>query len=231
MANIDTIIYALLGGVLPALVWLAFWLHEDRKNPEPNRLILKTFLLGMFTVVLVLPFQKGIEILIPGITVLSVFLWALLEEGFKFTAGYFGGLHSIEDNEPIDPMIYMITAALGFVALENALFIFGPLLGNDILKGVVTGNLRFIGASLLHVVSSGIIGFSLSISFYRSRMARISIGLLALLGAVLFHFLFNILILINGSQGTTLAFLLVWLGVMILLLAFEKIKTIAPKTY
>lgn len=224
--NLDTLIYALLGGILPALVWLLFWLREDSLSPEPNRLLIKTFLLGMLAVVLVLPFQKGVEMWMPGMTVISLFLWALFEEVFKFAAGYFGGLHSVDDNEPIDPMIYMITAALGFVALENTLFILGPLLGDQVLQSVVTGNLRFIGASLLHVVSSGIIGFALSFSFYKARAKRVLAGSIALVMAVLFHLLFNVLIIVKENSGTTLAFLLVWLGVMILLLAFEKAKTI-----
>ncbi|MEK7148035.1 MAG: PrsW family glutamic-type intramembrane protease, partial [Patescibacteria group bacterium] len=147
-------------------------------------------------------------------------------EVFKFTAGYFGGLHTVEDNEPMDSMIYMITAALGFVALENTLFIFGPLLGNNILESVITGNLRFIGASLLHVVASGMVGFALSLSFYQARSKRLLTVGLALVGAILFHLLFNLLIITKGEQGTTLSFLLVWLGCMILLLGFEKSKTI-----
>ena len=224
--NLGTLIYSLLGGVVPAIVWLLFWLREDRKNPEPERLILKTFIYGMLAVVLVLPFQKGIEMWMPGMTIITVFLWAAFEEVFKFTAGYFGGLHNVEDNEPVDPMIYMITAALGFVALENTLFIFGPLLGKDILESVITGNLRFIGASLLHVVSSGMVGFALSLSFYKARSKRLLAVGLALVGAILFHLLFNLLIITRGDQGTTLAFLLVWLGCMILLLGFEKSKTI-----
>src|SRR3989338_8162046 len=165
--NFQTIFYAVLGGILPALLWLSFWLREDRKHPEPKGLIGKTFLFGMLAVIVVLPFQKGVDAVFPDLMLPAIFLWAVLEECFKFGAGYFGGIHSVEDNEPVDPMIYMITAALGFVALENTLFIIGPLLGDDILKGVITGNLRFIGASLLHVVSSGIIGFALSLSFYK----------------------------------------------------------------
>jgi RsiW-degrading membrane proteinase PrsW (M82 family) len=229
--SLSTIFYALLGGVIPSLVWLYFWLREDTKNPEPERTILRTFLLGMLAVVLVLPVQKWVEFTLGGTTVLTVFLWAAFEEIFKFSAGYFGGLHSVDDNEPVDPMIYMITAALGFVALENTLFIFGPLLGQDYATSFITGNLRFIGASLLHVVSSGIIGFALSLTFYKSRTTKIVWGIVSLVFAILFHLLFNLLIIIKGNQGTTLAFLLVWLGVMILLLSFEKAKSIVPKIY
>ncbi len=225
----DQLIYALLGGILPALLWLSFWLREDRKNPEPRGLIGRTFLFGMLAVVLVLPFQKGMEMLLPNMILPSLFLWATLEETFKFAAGYFGGLRSVEDNEPVDPIIYMITAALGFVALENALFILGPLLGNDIPQSIITGNLRFIGASLLHVVSSGLIGVALAFSFYKPRRARILIVALALILAIIFHTGFNVFILKWSNTGSLLAFLSVWVGAVLLLLAFEKAKTIAPR--
>ncbi|MDP3875103.1 MAG: PrsW family glutamic-type intramembrane protease [bacterium] len=228
MINVETIVYALLGGVLPALVWLAFWLHEDYKHPEPRGLILRTFLLGMSAVILVLPFQKVVDAWFPGMTLVAILLWVILEEVFKFTAAFFGGLHSVEDNEPIDPIIYMITAALGFVALENTLFILGPLfIGEDVMRSVITGNLRFIGASLLHVLSSGIIGVFLAFSFYKSRKARVILTFLALILAIAFHTVFNLAIIYWDTSGAMLAFELVWIGVILLLLVFEKAKTIA----
>lgn len=224
------IIYALLGGILPAIVWLFFWLREDNKSPEPNNLILKTFFFGMLAVIFVIPFQKGVEAIFPELILISILLWAVFEEVFKFIAGYFGGLHSVEDNEPIDPIIYMITAALGFVALENTLFILGPLLGEETTQGIITGNMRFIGASLLHVVASGFVGVSLSFSFYQPKGRRVLKALFALIFAVLFHAGFNLLIIIYGGAGTAAAFISVWAAVLYILWAFEKSKTIAPKT-
>lgn len=229
MNHLDTIAWALFGGVAPALVWLLFWLREDRKHPEPNRLILKTFLFGMCSVVLVIPIQKGIALLFPEMLLLSVILWAIFEEMFKFWSGYFGGLRSKEDDEPIDPMIYMVTAALGFVALENTFFIFGPLLGEKITQGIITGNLRFVGASLLHVVASGMVGASLAFSYYQSNLSRHKRLLRGAGFAILFHALFNILILFVKPLGTGIAFLSVWIGVVWLLLAFERAKTIAVR--
>jgi RsiW-degrading membrane proteinase PrsW (M82 family) len=226
MTHLETLAYSLLGGILPALLWLFFWLREDRKNPEPRGLIGRTFLLGMVAVILVIPFQKGVEMMFPSLAATAILLWALLEEVFKFGAGYFGGLHSVEDNEPLDPLIYMITAALGFVALENALFIFGPLANEDVTQSLITGNMRFIGASLLHVVSSGIVGASLSFSFYRSRPKRTATVTTGLVLAIVFHFLFNLFILQMGGNGTLIAFMGVWVGVAGLLWAFEKAKTV-----
>ncbi len=226
----EPIIYAILGGILPAIVWLIFWLREDRKNPEPDGLIAKTFLFGMIAVFLVLPVQRLIELNFVGITFSALVLWAMVEEIFKYLAGYFGGLHTVEDNEPIDPLIYMVTAALGFVAVENTLFILGPLLDNDNFLGLVTGNFRFIGASLLHIVSSGIVGSSLAFNFYKPRHERTLHLAFALIFAVLFHTAFNWAIVIWDNTGVIFSLLGVWAGVVILLLAFEKAKTIAPNT-
>lgn len=226
--NFDPFIYALLGGILPALLWLRFWLYEDRPNPEPNRLILRTFLLGMFSISMVIPLQKMVVIALPANLIIQIVLWAALEEGFKFLAAYFGGLHSVEDNEPIDPLIYMLTAALGFVAMENTLFILGPLLGADATQSLITGNMRFIGASLLHVVSSGILGSALAYSFYKNRSRKVSAWFHGLFWAVFFHAGFNILILFKADQGLSAAFIAVWLGVVALLWTFERIKTLRP---
>lgn len=219
--------YALIGGILPAILWLIFWLQEDSKKPEPRRLILRTFIFGMMAVFLVIPFQKSVDSIFPGVGLIAFLLWAILEEGFKLGAAYFGGLKSREDNEPIDPLIYMITAALGFVALENSLFIATPLLDNNSAMGVVTGNMRFIGASLLHTFSSSIIGIALGLSFYKKR-ARAWYALIAFVLAVSFHTIFNLTISFNQAK-TVHAFGAVWLGIIAVIFFFEKIKRLRPE--
>ena len=91
-----------------------------------------------------------------------------LEEVFKFAAAYFVALRARVYDEPLDAIIYLVTVALGFSALENALFLWGPLKEGDILRTIVTGDLRFIGATLLHTLSSATIGIALALSFYKS---------------------------------------------------------------
>lgn len=226
--NFDPFIFAVLGGILPALLWLLFWLREDWKHPEPNRLILRTFLLGMLSVALTIPLQQWVASSLVETFALQILLWALIEEGFKFLAGYFGGIHTISDNEPIDPLIYMLTAALGFVAVENTLFILSPLLGEDLAQSFITGNMRFIGASLLHVVSSGILGAYMSYAFYQSRAKKMRAILKGLIWATIFHASFNLLILYKEDWGIIAAFLAVWVGVVVLLWTFERVKAIAP---
>lgn len=229
MYDWHTITYALIGGILPALIWLTFWLMEDRKKPEPKRLILRTFIFGMIAVLVVLPLQKSVDDIFPNMAWQAFVLWALLEEVFKLGAAYFGGLKSKEDNEPIDPLIYMITAALGFVALENSLFIATSLVEHGSVMGVVTGNMRFVGASLLHTFTSGIIGVSLGLSFYKRSSIRGLYTLISFVLAVSFHVVFNLTIFKNADTGTTLAFGAVWLGIALIILTFEQLKTIAPE--
>ena len=52
------IAYALLAGLLPALLWLIFWLREDNLHPEPRSLVAGTFLSGMVVVVIAVFLEK-----------------------------------------------------------------------------------------------------------------------------------------------------------------------------
>ncbi|MDO8548246.1 MAG: hypothetical protein Q7R71_01075, partial [bacterium] len=96
-----TLFIAFLGGVAPAIVWLCFWLFEDRCEPEPKRYLFFTFIAGMCMVAPALFIEQN---LIPYIdpafalgavaSPLLLLLWALAEESFKFMAAYFVALRS-----------------------------------------------------------------------------------------------------------------------------------------
>lgn len=222
MISIDTAVYAFLGGLVPALLWLWFFLREDSKRPEPLPYIIMAFIAGAVTVFLVLPAERFVQIYFDG-TVL-IFLWALIEESFKYFAAATVILWRKVVNEPMDAVIYMITIALGFSAFENTLFLLNPLLLGDILGGILTGNLRFIGATLLHTLSSGIVGIAMAFSFYRKDKIKISYLLVGIILATALHTLFNFFIMNSNGEQTFLAFSLVWVGIIVLIFTFEKIK-------
>lgn len=233
--NTHIILYAFVGGILPALLWLVFWLEEDKKRPEPRGRLLITFVLGMLATAAVLPFEKVAGNIWPGFTVSTFVAWAAIEEFFKFLAAYIGALRSKEDDEPIDPIIYMIVAALGFVALENTLFIVGPLIQpglipqSAIVESITTGQLRFIGASLLHIAASSTIGASLAFTFYKKRSTKRLSLVFGFMLAVFFHTAFNLFIFHGSEFGTLLTFATVWAGIAILFWIFERVKSIAPQ--
>lgn len=229
MPNTDILIYSLLGGIIPALFWLWFWLREDRLNPEPKNLIINSFIIGMIIVFLVLPLEKYMEKMVVG-SFLLIVVWASIEEIFKLIGAYFGGLKDKECNEPIDPMIYLITVALGFAAMENTLFIISSFSSSDnFLAPILTGNLRFIGASLLHVLASGVIGLFLALAFYRKKIWKILFGGVGLLLAILLHSFFNFFIIESEGKKTFIVFCFVWIMIIMLLAAFEKVKNLKPK--
>ncbi len=213
---------AFLGGMLPALLWLFFWLMEDRCEPEPKRYIVLCFLAGGLAVLPVYFIERFAMDYTSGTMLL--FIWAASEELLKFFAAYVTALRAHVFDEPLDAVVYMVTAALGFSAVENALFLVGPLSDGDALRTIITGDLRFIGATLLHTLSSATIGIALALSFFASARVRKMAALLGVILAIVLHTLFNFFILGESGGITLWIFLVIWFGVALALLFIERIK-------
>jgi RsiW-degrading membrane proteinase PrsW (M82 family) len=156
-------------------------------------------------------------------------LWAAVEELVKFLAVAIIALSTSNIDEPVDAMIYCITVALGFAAIENTLFILGQLNAGEITKGVITGNMRFIGATLVHVVSSALIGLMIGISFYKDVFIKTISVIFGVILAVALHSAFNLSIINATGSNTLKIFGWVWCSVVILLIVFEEVKAIKPK--
>ena len=150
--------------------------------------------------------------------------WAAIEEILKFGAAYFVALRARVFDEPLDAIVYMVTAALGFSAFENALFLLTPLLHGDVVRSIVTGDLRFIGATLLHCLSSATIGLCLAYAYYKGAAVRRFAGVVGVILAVALHTAFNFFILGGGGGGTFWIFLCIWFGVVAMLFLVEQIK-------
>jgi len=227
MLSFQTILFALLGVVLPALLWLWFWLKQDKKRPEPRGLILLAFVVGMIAVPVVLPFEKFADSYFTGTAV--IIIWSAIEEIFKYTFAYFAVLRRKAMDEPVDAVIYMITVALGFAALENTLFLINPITDGSFVDTIINGNLRFLGATLLHTLSSATIGVMIALSFYRKKALKKVYVVYGLIMAILLHSLFNFFIMKGSGDKLLTIFVFVWIGIVILILLFEKIKRIRNK--
>ncbi len=213
---------ALLGGLLPALFWLWFWLREDKERPEPYLLITLAFIGGMAVVPVALPLQKLAMQYYYGDNL--VFIWVVLEELLKYSAALLLVLWNRAVDEPIDLIIYMITVALGFSALENALFIFNPLMSGDITGSLLTGNFRFLGATLLHILASGTVGTFMALAYYKPPTLKLWWGTIGLGVAIIFHTLFNLFIMDSNGSTVLVVFFCVWIGIIAIMLMFEKVK-------
>jgi len=93
----------------------------------------------------------------------------------------------------------------------------------------MTGNLRFIGATLLHVFSSAIVGIALAYSFYKPTLVREWCAAVGVILASLLHVGFNFLILNTADEHLLRTFAGVWMGVIAVLFALEFVKRIQPR--
>lgn len=221
-------------GLTPSLIWLSFYLRRDC-HPEPKYMLTEAFVMGIIisplAVLLQWSFSELRNIFDLGIFLQGTpafFLWSsFVEEFLKFFAIYLVIVRNPEFNEPVDGMIYMISAALGFAAIENVLMLFG-LFPNGAETALKTLALRFVGATLLHALASGLIGYFLAMSwfFQEHKKKLVAFGLVM---ATLFHTAFNMLISsaqesanpVIGLVYTT--FLLIILAFLVSIL-FDKIK-------
>src|SRR3989344_5492754 len=92
---------AFLGGVIPSLFWLWFWLKEDKKKSEPKGFLTMVFIMGMIAVVFVLPIQKFIQANV-GSDGWQLLLWAAAEEIIKYLAVLAVVYRTNYAHEPLD---------------------------------------------------------------------------------------------------------------------------------
>lgn len=225
------LIVAIILGSLPGAVWLWFYLKEDDYSKSKKLLIL-TFLSGGLFVVLAVfaEYFTGVyfgKIHIENLSPLGFLAFALIEEVSKFLAAYVVVHKSPKFREPIEAMVYMIVAALGFATVENIVSIanltFSSSSQSIFLSGAVQlAALRLIGATLLHTLTSGLVGYWWAMSIRRFFDIRYLV--LGLIIAAFAHTAFNLLVLIFGEVSYALLFLVV-MGFFILG-DFEKLKRI-----
>lgn len=229
MALSSPFTFAFLAGALPPLIWLWFWLHEDR-HPEPKRLVALAFVAGVIAIPIALLFEWIIKDFLQSsfgpaaqFSLTMIVAAAAVEEISKWAVVRTLIFKKKEYDEPVDPMIYLISGALGFAAGENILYLLTEF-QKSFREGFMTGNLRFIGSTLLHAIASGLAGYMIARAFTSSPLKKRLAAAGGLFLASVLHALFNISIII--SRGEQIEFPLVLLGGtgLFLLWAFERIK-------
>jgi len=195
---IPSIIGYMLLALFPTVVWLLFFLSEDKK-PAPARLIIKTFLFGALMSIPVLAFQTISDKLFTS-HISSFFIMALIlavfEEIFKFFGAYFA-IHKVpEFEEPVDAMVYMVIAGLGFATIENFFVIASIVFQYKFVFAFTAVGaaliLRFIGATLLHTLASAVIGYFWAKGLIKGKVKQFVI--LGIVIATVIHGIFNLLV-------------------------------------
>lgn len=220
----STLFFAVAGGFLPSLLWLWFWLREDN-HPEPCFALISAFVYGMIAVPLAIILEYLVSFPIGLTGGLALLTWAFIEEGLKYFAMKKNSFCRHCFDEPVDAIVYMITTALGFASLENTLFIIKTFNAGGIVSGLDIGNMRFIGATLLHTASSAIVGAFIAFSMRKNKKNLTRNTAIGIVVAGLLHFAFNYLIM-ESNGGNILKILIpLWLIIIVLIFVFEKIKS------
>jgi len=153
---------------------------------------------------------------------------ALIEEVFKFAAAHLAVGHQKAFDEPVDAMIYMIIAALGFATVENFFITWSsvPLTrSGEIITAVSTLGLRFVGATLLHAIASGALGYYWALGHFKHMEHRIGFGILL---ATVIHATFNLLVYRFHNLYALYPTFFLMVAAIIIFTDFEKLKRGKP---
>jgi len=217
------LLFSILSGVIPAIFWLWFWLkEEDGDDREPTILIAISFILGALIVFIAILLEKYSLNFITNNTT-QIIVWAIIEELLKFLGVGIIIFGNRDIDQPIDYPMYFIATALGFAALENVLYLLNLFSLNGAIVGMITSNLRFLGSTLLHAISSAMIGSAIGLSFYLKQY-RIIYILGGILCAVVLHSVFNFFIMERSGENFLSVFSFLWVITIINILIFEKLK-------
>ncbi len=148
--------------IAPSLFLLLYFYSKDRYEPEPLSKIILVFSFGAISVlpalliemVLEAPYHETEEFTL--LIYNSFLVIAGSEELAKFLAVYFGAYRSIEFDEPMDGIVYCVSASLGFATVENILYV--------LKGGVVVGLVRAFTSVPGHALFSGIMGYYVGLS-------------------------------------------------------------------
>ena len=202
--------------VAPIVFWLWFFRRLDRREPESGKFLFQIFRFGILAIVAALVietiidrtfFPEAIEFMstyedvnvdpaVIGLVAMSFFLAGPVEEIVKYLILKKVTFKNPEFNQIADGIIYGTTLALGFVFIENTAYFYDIYTNMSEEFRFTIVLFRGTATTLLHVVSTGILGLYLG----RAKFEKDPSNRLALKGvaiASLIHGLFNVFLFLG----------------------------------
>ncbi|ACO47082.1 PrsW family glutamic-type intramembrane protease [Deinococcus deserti] len=183
----------LLITVTLTFAWLWFFVRRDR-HPEPLWLLARTFAWGAFAWLVAAAFEASLGRVLhsplPLMFLLLALLTAVIEEGSKFLAAA-TAVTEVSFDEPMDGLVYTVTAALGFALMENVTYTLG--------FGTPAATWHALFTTLAHALFSAPQGYALGgLHWARGRWWVVQGVLLS----IVLHFVFNGIL--SGAEGLPL---------------------------
>ncbi|MCD4700604.1 MAG: PrsW family intramembrane metalloprotease [Candidatus Aegiribacteria sp.] len=220
------LVISLTLAIVPALIIVIYFYRKDRAKPEPKKIIIRIFLLGLLSTVPAIFIELSInelrhflnpyyKLLYP---IFKAFIIAgLVEESLKlFIVKKYAFQRKCFD-EVMDGIVYTVVAGMGFACLENVLYVMG--------RGITVGILRAFTSIPMHASVSVIMGYWIGMAkFSKSRGSRRKLILKGFLLAVLFHGLYDLCIFAIPGWSELMVLGLLPVLIWAILLAKRKIQ-------
>lgn len=194
---------------IAALVW--FFRYLDYLNKEPIKMLLRTFVFGVISIVPVFILETiGLNFLGNVNSLFKAFIQAfiavaLIEESAKyfFLRRYI--FKSRHFDEPFDGIVYAVMISLGFAALENVMYV--------LQGGVDVALLRMFTAVPAHATFAVLMGYWVGKAKMENKPL---LNWLGLFSATLFHGAYDFFLLTDLFQGQVIGALLsLLIGILI----------------
>jgi RsiW-degrading membrane proteinase PrsW (M82 family) len=178
-----------LAGV-PALIWLTYFYTQDRHEPEPKHFVAGTFILGAFVagpisdtlIDLARPHNIFATEALNTFTFHNIcgaiLVVGLAQELCKYASVRYSVYMSDEFDEPVDGIIYMTAAGIGFATYTN----FRYLTQGDGSIYIDLAVAHSVVSTLAHACFAGVLGYFLGRAKFGAARPRLLLSL-ALLGS------------------------------------------------
>jgi RsiW-degrading membrane proteinase PrsW (M82 family) len=184
-------------GMAPGALWMAYWIIRRSHYPRARANFIKVFLWGCAATIPTLAIEQiagaGIEHKsLAAAAATSFLVIGPVEELFKLMAAWIAIFRSRDFSEPMDGIIYAVTAALGFACVENVIYIlkFGPA---SIMS-------RAAFATPAHMLFASMWGYYMGLARFelQGELKLLAKGLLLAAG---FHGVYNFIIAIYPGKA------------------------------
>ncbi|HET6611783.1 MAG TPA: PrsW family intramembrane metalloprotease [Kofleriaceae bacterium] len=176
---------SLVLAAIPAILWLVYFYLQDSHEPEPKHYVAGVYLLGAlvsaqlsgFVLDSLLAAPEGIQFSswTAERIVYAIGIAGVTQELAKYVVVRYTIYRSPELDEPLDGIIYMTAAGIGFATAENVHYLQG--LDGSVFLG--TGVINTVVTTLAHASFAGVLGFAMGIAKLGRFSPRVRAGILA----------------------------------------------------
>jgi len=150
---------------VPSVLWLGYFYLQDRNEPEPKQLVFGVFILGAFVAAPLANFAASVlpaggaalDPLSMHRIATNILVIGLVQEMSKYVVVRYSIYHHAEFDEPMDGIIYMMAAGIGFATAQNYRHL--ASLGGSVVLSQAAMNT--VVNTLAHACFAGVLGYAL----------------------------------------------------------------------